>query len=332
MISIKRFLSQDETGTTLAQVVRLLVRGINEHAIFGEAGEASRFRDHARRFAAKFEHGVDPDHLLTDTGALMDAFEEHNLLVSRHWSMQAIELQHMVQMLTATVRTVSSASTVNVAKLGEIEKQVTSLRQIDDVRMIKTRLSDCLDDIRKETERQRSETRETIEQLSQGLEQVRSHSVEIGALPNDAVTGLPQRQAAEAALTAASQESGQCYAAVLAVDRLQALNVRFGREVGDAVLAAFARMARAKLEDGDRVYRWSGPALVALLPRTSSLERVRIEIGRIAETRLEHTIETPSRSIMLPITARWTVLPMMAAPRLMFQKIDAFAAAPGTRE
>jgi hypothetical protein len=43
------------------------------------------------------------------------------------------------------------------------------------------------------------------------------------------------------------------------------------------------------------------------------------------ESRWEHTIQTPSRSILLPIAMRWAVFPMMAAPRLLFHKIDVFA-------
>jgi len=34
----------------------------------------------------------------------------------------------------------------------------------------------------------------------------------------------------------------------------------------------------------------------------------------------------------LPVAARWTVLPTMAAPRLLFHKIEAFAAVPGAQD
>jgi diguanylate cyclase (GGDEF)-like protein len=332
VISIKRYLSNNDAVPALLQVVRLLVQGIGEHAVFADAGESSVFRDRIKGVVQSLGDDSDPEELLKKATTVIGALEEHNLRASRHWGLQAIELQHMVQMLTSTVRTISASSDVNGARLGEIEQQVTTASQIDDVRMIKTRLSECLAEIRKESERQRQETSDTIVQLNQGLEQVRTHSVGVEQQANDAITGLRRRQEAEGALTRSSQGTAQTYAAVMVVDRLQALNVRFGREVGDAVLAAFARMVQGNLKESDQLFRWSGPALLAIVPRTSSIERVRIEIGTIAETRLEHNIETPSRSIMLPISARWSVFPMMAAPRLMFQKIDAFAAGPGVRE
>ncbi len=332
VISIKKFLSNDDAIPALVHVVRLLVKGIGAHSVFAEAGESSRFRDRIKGVVLSIRDDTDPEELLKQAGLVVTALEEHSFSVSRHWGLQSLELQHMVQMLASTVRTVAAASDVNATRLGEIEQQVAKASQIDDVRMIKSRLSDCLADIRKESERQRKETSDTIVQLNEGLEQVRTHSVGVEQQAKDTITGLRQRADAEGALTRASQGSEQVYAAVMVVDRLQALNVRFGREVGDAVLASFARMVRGYLTQDDQLFRWSGPALLAILPRRSSIERVRLEIARIAETRLEHNIETPSRSIMLPISARCSLFPMAAAPRLMFQKIDAFAAGPVQRD
>ena len=60
------------------------------------------------------------------------------------------------------------------------------------------------------------------------------------------------------------------------------------------------------------------------LPRPNRLEIVRDEMARLMELRYEHTVQTPSRTILLPITPRWTVFPSMAAPRLLIHKIDAF--------
>jgi GGDEF domain-containing protein len=104
--------------------------------------------------------------------------------------------------------------------------------------------------------------------------------------------------------------------------------MRFGQEAGDEILVKFVHTVRDKLQTGDRLFRWSGPTFLALLPRSDGLERTRGEIGRLMEARLEHTIQTPSRSMMVPVTARWTVFPMMAAPRLFYQRIDNFAAKP----
>jgi len=90
------------------------------------------------------------------------------------------------------------------------------------------------------------------------------------------------------------------------------------------VLRFYSEFLRARLRPTDRTFRWNNSTLVLLMPRPNRLEIVRDEIARLMEQRCEHTVQTPSRTILLPITARWTVFPSMAAPRLLIHKIDAF--------
>ena len=65
--------------------------------------------------------------------------------------------------------------------------------------------------------------------------------------------------------------------------------------------------------------------------RMASLEQVRREIGDVIENKLEHTIQTASRSVLIPITARWNLYPVTESPEVIFQKIDDFAASPTVR-
>ena len=314
-------------------VVRVLVQGIGQHAVAGEADECLRFRESIKEVSDALVDDIAPADLLVHAGSVLSALESHNRRTTSRLHLQQMELQNMLKMLTSTVGIVSAVSDANVNRLNEIEMQVASASELDDVRMIKGKLSDCLSDIRKEAENQRKETGATIKQLTQGLDEARQRSLSILENPEqDVVTGLPLRPEAETALAQSGKGGPQSYVAVLVLDRLQTLNVRFGREAGDEVLAEFSRMIRKLLPPEDRIYRWSGAALLAIMPRAVSIERVRSEIGRIMETKLEHTIQTPSRSILLPVGARWTLFPMMAAPRLMYQKIDAFAAAPVPRD
>jgi hypothetical protein len=89
---------------------------------------------------------------------------------------------------------------------------------------------------------------------------------------------------------------------------------------------------RKNLNAGEPLFRWSGHAFLALLSRTGNIERVRTEIARVMEIKLEHTIQTASRTVMVPIVARWTLFPILAVPRLMCQKIDTFVTVPTQRD
>lgn len=327
MISIKRFLSKDnETERALLDAMGILVRGIGKQGIGGDPEHTRRFKENIQEISDVLAEDLNPEDLAGHANAVLRALEEHNRRVTRRQNLQAAELQNMVKMLTSTVGSIVETGNANAHRLGDIEKQVTMLSAMDDIRLIKTKLSECLNDIRGEVDRQRKETSETIEELNKSLDQARSNNASVSQnSPMDALTGLPVRIQAEAEFAHATRSGNQVYGAVLVLDRLTIVNLRFGREVGDQVLVAFANMISKLLRPTDTLFRWSGPTLVALLPRTTSLERVRSEIAHIAETKLEHIIETAERSILLPFSARWVVLPMAVTPRLLFQQIDMFS-------
>jgi GGDEF domain-containing protein len=328
VISIKKFLSSDgEAVRALLHVVQALIDGIGEKATVGEAADVALFRESIRAISRATTAEAGPEELMTQANAALHALGEHSVRASRQQASHSAELQNMVKMLTSAVASVSAAGEVNIGRLSEIENHIAYASQLDDVRVIKTKLSGCLTDIRNEAERQRRSQQATIEHLSQGLGEYRQRSSDVIEKPaNDTVTRLPVRSAAEKALVDASQEDAPAFAAVLVLDRLQALNLKYGREIGDEVLGEFARAIEKKLPYGDQLFRWDGPSLLAILHRRTTIERVRSEIAMILEAKLEHHIKTPSRSIMIPIGARWAVFPMMAAPRLLYKRIDTFSA------
>lgn len=333
MISIKKFLLQHaKPGNALMHVVRILVQGIGQHAVAGEPGDCERFGESIKKISAALTDDIGPEDLLVHTGSVLKGLEDHNRRAAGHYRFQTTELQNMVKMLTSTVGKISAISQDNISVLGDIGRRVAVVSELDEVRIMKARLSDCLTDIRKEAERQQTETDETIQELRRGLERVRKACPgEEGSPAKDVVTGLPLRPEAEAALVEAGRAGSGTFAAVMVLDRLQVLNARFGKEEGDAILMAFATMIRQYLNPEDRLFRWGGPTLLALLPRSGDLELVRREIGHTMENKLEHTIQTSSRSVLIPVTARWCLFPMMAASRLIVQRIDNFAASPAGR-
>ena len=334
MISIKKLLSADkEIETASIQAIRILIHGIGEHAAAGETDVVARFEESIQEILGVLEEDLTPGQLLAQANSAVSVLEGHNRRTARYRSLQTVELQKTVAMLLSTVRIISAAGDAHVNRLGDLGNQIATASVVDEVRSINDLLGHCLADIRIESECQRKETRETIEGLNRELEGTRKTAAGIVvSMVLDEVTGVPKRADAEATLARASREGSEVYAAVFVLDRLQAFNLRFGREVGDQVLTALTGMIRKQLKAGDLLYRWSGPTLVALLPRATRIERARSEIARIVETKLEHTVQLSNRTISLPIAARWSVFPMMAAPRLLFQKIDAFAAAPTSRD
>jgi diguanylate cyclase (GGDEF)-like protein len=325
MISLKRFLSADTDAVrALLHAVRVLIQGIGKHGAVGDPASCRSFRQSIDHVSETIEGEITGDELLVHVGAVVRALEDHRNDFERCRGEHDSELQTMVTMLTSTVAAISAAGAANAESLCDIEKQILSTSELHDVRQIKSRLGECLQTIRREAERQQQETNETIERLRQALPPVENGASHPTPADIDRVTGLPLRSAAEAALCDASQGTPQAFAIVLVLDRLHALNLRFGRAVGDQILCVFAETLQRKLPGGDRLYRWGGPALI-VISRAVNIEQARGNISRIVDVPLEHNIETASRSILVPIAARWAVFPMMAAPRLLYKRIDTFA-------
>jgi GGDEF domain-containing protein len=333
VISIKKFLAQDtEPNRAFMHVVRTLVDSVGRFAVAGEAEDCAHFRESVRRASETLVDEIAPEELLLCVGSVVKELENHNRNVARYQNLQTTELRNMVKMLTSTVGKVSSASQTSVSILGDIEKHIAIASAIEDVRVMRSRLSDCLAEIRNEAGRQQAEAEETIRELRRSLEEVQKRSTTADEGPGkDPVTGLPLRSAAEAALAEYAADGAQSFAAVMVMDHLQMLNTRFGREATDEMLAAFSRMVRQELDPADRLFRWGGPALLALLRRPTGLELVRSEIARILEKKLEHTIQTKTRSVLIPISVRWCLFPVTAVPRLIYKRIDTFSALPARR-
>lgn len=326
MISIRKLLTENEAEAPMLRVIQLLLQGIRLHTVDGNSDDLDRFREEMDAVSQRVAEEHDAHNLVVHAGAAIKALQDYNVRTAEFFGDQNKEMQAMVRMLTSAVGTIAKTGEQNIRELGEIEKRVVSATQIQDVRQIRAKLAECLDHIRQEAVRQQEHTDAAVEQLSRDMDRTRNQeaAAEQDSQPDEA-TGLPQRPAAESALSAACQSEKPTFAAVLSIDRIQIYNLRFGHKVGDEVMQHFTEWIRERLRTEDRLFRWSGSTLVALLPRPTRLEIVREEMGRIMEEQFEYTVQTASRGILLPISARWALFPMMAAPRLLFHKLDGFA-------
>jgi GGDEF domain-containing protein len=327
MISIKKYLKPEtETEQTLLHIMGLLLEGVGSHIVASDTVDATHFRTTAGECRRKlFEH-VSTAELLMQVGSVVHALETYTTLTSEEHRRQLEEMRKMVTMLTGTLASVSKASQTSVHRLIEIEGEVAGISALDDVRKIKARLGDCLADLRREAEQQRKVTSETIQQLTLGLReaQVVSQRREGTGGATDPLTGLPMRVDAEDALEEPAAFDSRMFAAVIVLQGLQSVNQKFGQKVGSDVLAEFARLVQKHLPAGDRLFRWGGPTLVIVMSRTGDIERPRADIGGMLNSNWECNLQMSSHNILLPLRARWVILP--AGQPALGRCIDAFAA------
>jgi GGDEF domain-containing protein len=254
--------------------------------------------------------------------------EDYNQRTSKLVHRQSTELQHMVSMLTQTVITIGSSSETSVNRLQEIEKSIERTQAVEDIKILKLRLSECLEAVREEAQRQKEDGQSALSSLKQELESSRERwgSFKI-ALEMDAATGLPGKAEADKAIRGAMASPTHKFLLVAVCSRVQAVNARFGYAVGDRVLAAFAEHFRKGLSVRDQVYRWQGPALVALVERAERIDHVRSEIRQFADAKLEKTTEVGQRTVLIPISATWSVFPLAPPLDAFLKHVEAFTAA-----
>lgn len=334
MLSFKPFLHRnvDERDNLVAAQQRMiasLLDGIVVHAVKGDPLDFERLQDDisSLRNSANTEEWSSAD-LLISTGTALKALQDYNRRTGAFIRAQGVELQKITGMLTQAIVNLSIEGSTNVSKLQALEKQLESAVGVDTVRVLKEKLSDCLEGIREEKFRQKVASETVVANLSDGLQSARPCVALPSAGALDPTTGLPTRPSAEHSLALASDGVTQTFAALYVIDHLHGLNSRFGRAIGDQTIQMFARHLAKHLTPGDVTFRWSGPAFLILLQREGSLEIVRRELASIASTRLEMTVEARGRAVMLPVNFSWTLVQIHQNGKVsgVVDKLDAFVA------
>jgi GGDEF domain-containing protein len=319
VISIKRLLAEEQQSANHPlKLVQILVRGIGQHAVEGDPDEYREFREAMEQAAASIGQSVTEAAALVILATVLRSLEGHNRATESYLHAGGNDLRAMVKMLTSAIRGFSIAGDENVQRLRLIENRIASAQQGQDIGAIKAQLGVCLQEIRKETERQRLVTANTLSGLQEDLQRARTEST-------DPATGLSPRTKAVEWIGETCTSRLPAFATCLVIDRLQDVNLTFGSAVGDQVLHYFAAYVQRSLPAGDRLFRWTGASLLAVSPREGHLQQVRKEFALLLESKLEYTFQTPTGDAVLPIAARWTVRPFTANPMGLIEQIDAFA-------
>jgi GGDEF domain-containing protein len=335
MISIARFISarkKPDPAAAYHRVISLLLRGLSLHVLEGDQADFAQFRADL----ATLENCLTPELPVAETmvivGAALQALEDYNFRTGRFVRMQGTELQKMVAMLTETIISIGSTSEQSVHRLQDIEKHVERAQASEDIQLVKRRLGECLEVIREEALRQRSENTAMVERLRLQAETSNQTMSSAAAEELDAATGLPRKPQAERAIREALCSPPRYFVVIAVIGRFQAIHARFGEALGDRVLKRFKDHLQSRLAKGDRLFRWSGPALVALIERPDGLDKVRTEIRRFASAKADSAFEVGARSVLVPISAAWSVFAAQPTAEALFKQIELFVANQASRE
>ncbi len=309
-------------------MISLLLDGVVVHAVRGDPTDYSRFEsDLAGIRDALTTETLNSGDLLINTGTALKSLQDYNRRTSAFNNAQSVELQKITAMLTGAIANLSVAGSTNVARMQAIERQLEKASGVDDVRLLKEELSECLIGIREEKLRQQLTSEAAVNDLTANLREAQGPRP-AASDPLDSATRFKSRPCAELAIAAASDGIGSVFGALFVIDHLHGLNTRFGRTVGDQMINLFTEHLAERLEASDMIFRWSGPAFLVLMRRDDQLERVRRSLAHITSARLEKTVESRGRTVLLPLNFSWTLLQIPTGGKASgaIDKFDAFLA------
>jgi diguanylate cyclase (GGDEF)-like protein len=308
----------------------VLLEGIAKSALAYDREEYREFRETLENLAITLTTTHEPAELLTIAGAVCQALESYNRGAQRVQAAQTVELRCMIEMLSQTLVSLAQAGGQSVQTLQAIRNQVENARQLDDIRILRARLGDTLKAISDEAKRQRDQNVLILLHARDAAESVVGHREEGGI---DSISGLPTAEKAENEIAARLGADSRYYAAVFVLERVDAINLRYGHTAGDQVLQAYCRLLESKLAPADELYRWRGPAFLILMERSASPEALRSELARIAATRQEHTLEVNGAPVKIPLSCAWTFVRLAGneVAGQVCQQIDRFVGEQGDK-
>ena len=238
------------------------------------------------------------------------------------------QLQALLTSVAQTVSHICSASDDCTNRLNQIEEQIEEAAGLEGVRVLRFRLEECLQALRDETRRQREDISQAFARLQKRIEAAQAGDADDATLPPeiDKVSGLEMRESAEQAMTASRERGGVGYAALFVVDRLHLINAQFGYATGDRILREFCEHLRRSLAPQDQLFRWTGPAFLAVIERSEAPAEVEAEIQRIADGQLEAAVQIGNGCVRLPIVRTSLLLPLDRTGTMadLSNRLDAF--------
>jgi GGDEF domain-containing protein len=314
IISLKRYLNANSDHAPLRQIISLLIARMGSSAVEGDVAECAAFRVDMKLIA----DGLDPDlpagSLLIQAETALQALAIHNKRIESLLASQGNEVSHILGMLQDTVINIAGENTRSAKRLREITVELEQSGAITDLRVLKGRLTECLKGLREETLQQKADAAATVQKLQMTIERSQSGAGAVAKPGNrsDPVTGLLCRDDALIAMQTAIDGGARQYAVAMVVNRVQMINVRFGHEVGDRMLVGFKEHVEKQLLPAGQLFRWAGPALVAIIERPEPIGNVRVQVKRMLDSKIEVMYTGEGRSVLIPISAGWSALPLIS--------------------
>ena len=320
LTSIKRFLAKSEEEAAYRRVIRMLLDGVSANAISFHDDARRNFRKRISEIRQEMAVETTVVTLLLNAGAAVETIREYSRETNRLLKVHSAGMQDMMAMLARTMVEIGGVGERAVARLRKLGDELENATEVDEVSSLKERLRECLGAIRTEAKQQEADS----DRMVQGLHQEISRKQGL-----DPVTDLPGEAAAQTQFMAAIREGEPKHAAVFVLVSSRLINLRFGRPAGDEAIRLLKRFLAEQLDSGDILFRWPGPAMVALLAGTEPFERVRGRLNGFLDKPVERSVDANGQADSIPLSIAWSAFPLSMPLAVANRQIHDFIAAQG---
>lgn len=276
------------------KLAETLLKAIREHAVQGYPPDRERFRSLVAELNRRMVSNDDDPELMMIAGAAQQALQLYSSETNAFWHSQTADLQGIVSSITSALAQFGDRHSQAAERLMTLEHSLEAIAGIDDLRVVRQKIEECVTALRIEHQHQR----ETQKLVSQSL------PAKPGARQADLVTGLETRQSAEVKIAESLRHDSEgVHLALFVVHRIRQINSRYGHAVGDEMLKTVLRHIAANLHPKDQIFRWSGPAFLALVRRDETPDAVTHEMRRIASYKIDRELEIRDRGVMVQLSA-----------------------------
>ncbi|MGA2273989.1 MAG: diguanylate cyclase [Bryobacteraceae bacterium] len=320
---------QSDEEAACRKVISVLLEGVATYAPDLDQDARQRFRERIGGICRSMNSEATAETLLENAQAAVQAIGDYARQTTRLVQNQSAEMQTMITMLARVVADIEGVGGRAGARLRKIGDDLERMAAMVGVSTLKARLRECLGDIRAEVKQQEAES----DRMAKALRREMSRNQETGhGAGLDPVATQPSELVAQAQLLSALRTNGQQHIAVFVLASARRINLHFGRVAGDEVVRALKHYLSGHLGSSDRMFRWSGPAIVAALAGTDSPEDTRGRLNRLIEKTIERTFEIHGRPVSIPLSIVWSVFALSQPLAELHRQINDFIASQGGRD
>src|SRR5580693_5575937 len=174
MISLKRYLNSAGEDSSLRPLVSLLISRMGSTAVEAVPADLMALLRDLRQIHDGLAPDLSSEHLRILAEEAAQVLTNYNKGIERLLASQGSEVKHILALLQETLISIAGENTRSGKRLQEITGELEKSGAITDLRVLKGRLTECLQGLREETLQQKADAAVVMEKLQMTIERGRT--------------------------------------------------------------------------------------------------------------------------------------------------------------